>query len=62
MDAYKRFHDILRIDLVPLLRSDGFKRSGTTFRRITGEVIHIVNIQGSRYGGECCVNLGLGGV
>jgi hypothetical protein len=59
MDPYDRFHDLLKRDFAPLLRSEGFKGSGTTFRRITGEVIHVVNIQGSKYGGQCCVNLGL---
>ena len=59
MDPYDRFHDLLKRDLAPLLRGDGFKGSGTTFRRINGEVIHVINIQGSKYGGQCCVNLGL---
>jgi Domain of unknown function (DUF4304) len=59
MDPYERFHDLLKRDFAPLLRGDGFKGSGTTFRRITGEVIQVVNIQCSKYGGQCCVNLGL---
>jgi hypothetical protein len=59
MDAYERFHHLLKHDLSPLLRAEGFKGSGNTFRRIKDEVIHVVNIQGSRYGGQCCVNLGL---
>ncbi len=56
MDPYERFHQLLRRDLSPLLRADGFKGSGTTFRRLTGDRIDAVNIQGSRYGGSCCVN------
>jgi hypothetical protein len=59
MDAYERFHQLLKRDYSPLLRAEGFKGSGTTFRRIKDEVIHVVNVQGSRHGGECCVNLGL---
>lgn len=59
MDAYERFHRLLKRHLSPLLRSEGFKGSGTTFRRIKDEVIRVVNVQGSRYGGQCCVNLGL---
>jgi hypothetical protein len=59
MDPYDRFHALLKRDFAPLLRDDGFKGSGTTFRRINGEVTHVVNIQGSKYGGQCCVNLGL---
>jgi hypothetical protein len=60
MDPYDRFHDLLKRDFAPLLRGDGFKGSGTTFRRISGEVIHVVNIQGSKYGGQCCVGVKVG--
>jgi hypothetical protein len=59
MDTYERFHQLLKRDFSPLLRADGFKGSGTTFRRIKDDAIHVLNIQGSRYGGQCCVNLGL---
>jgi hypothetical protein len=59
MDSYDRFHQLLKRDFSPLLRLEGFKGSGTTFRRIKGDVIHIINIQASRSGGRCCVNLGL---
>lgn len=59
MDAYKRFHQLIKRDFAPLLRSNGFKGSGTTFRRFTGERIDVVNLQGSAYGGKCCVNLGV---
>lgn len=38
---------------------EGFKGSGTTLRRVQGEAIHVVNIQGSSCGGKCCVNVGL---
>jgi hypothetical protein len=57
MDAYERFHQLLKRDFLPLLRADGFKGSGNTFRRIKGDRIDIVNIQGSRDGGKCCINL-----
>jgi hypothetical protein len=59
MDANERFHQFLKRDFLPLLRAEGFKGSGTTFRRTQDDVIHVVSIQGSRYGGECCINLGL---
>ena len=59
MNPYDRFHALLKRDFAPLLRDDGFKGSGKTFRRVSGEAIHVVNIQGSKYGGQCCVNLGL---
>lgn len=57
MGGYETFHDFLKKNFSPLLRAEGFKGSGTTFRRIKGEAIHIINIQGSKWGGECCVNL-----
>ncbi|HMS39181.1 MAG TPA: DUF4304 domain-containing protein [Pyrinomonadaceae bacterium] len=43
----------------PILRADGFKGSGRTFRRVRGELIHVVNIQNYRYGGMFAVNLGV---
>ena len=42
----------------PSLRSEGFKGSGTTFRRYVGPLIHVVNIQGSVGGQHCYLNLG----
>lgn len=57
MDAYERFHNLLKHEFFPLLRADGFKGSGTTFRRVKGDRIDVVNVQGSRYGGKCAVNL-----
>jgi hypothetical protein len=59
MDASERFHQILKSDFAPLLRAGGFKGSGSTFRRLTGERIDVINVQGSRYGGQCCVNFGV---
>jgi hypothetical protein len=59
MDSYERFHKLLKRDFSPVLRNEGFKGSGTNFRRIKDEVVHVLNIQGSRYGGQCCVNLGV---
>jgi len=57
MGGYQTFRDFLKQNFSPLLRADGFKGSGTTFRRIKGEAIHIIDIQGSKWGGECCINL-----
>lgn len=59
MDAHDRFHQLLKRDFVPILRAEEFKGSGATFRRIRDDVIHLLNFQGHRYGGKCCVNLGL---
>jgi hypothetical protein len=55
----QQFHALLKQHLFPVLRSHGFRGSGTTFRRCRGEVIQLLNIQGARDGGSCCVNLGI---
>lgn len=52
-----RLESAVRDHLAPFLRSDGFSGSGRTFRRKVGEWIHVVNVQGSRYGGQFAVNL-----
>lgn len=59
MDYKKLFYEQLKEELIPLLRQDGFTGSGQNFRRINGDVIHAINIQNNKYGGSCCVNLGL---
>ena len=58
-DARKRFYALLRDRFAPELRKLGFKGSGSHFRRIRGDVINAINIQGNKYGGSCAVNLGL---
>ena len=59
MDAKAAFFDVLKIEFAPKLRELGFSGSGQHFRRFTGEIINAINIQGSKYGDECAVNLGL---
>ncbi len=54
-----RLESSIRGHLSPVLKSDGFLDSGRTFRRLSGDFIHVVNIQGSRYGGMFAVNLGI---
>ena len=58
-DYRKVFAQQLKERFAPALRVAGFKGSGTHFRRITGEVINAISIQGSRDGKTCAVNLGL---
>jgi hypothetical protein len=55
--AAPRIESAIRAHLSPILRTDGFTGSGRTFRRVVGEWIHVVNVQGSRYGGQFAVNL-----
>jgi hypothetical protein len=52
MDAHEQFYQLLRRDFSPLLRAESYKESGITFRRHKDDVIHVLNIQGSRYGGQ----------
>ncbi len=58
-DPKKVFYGLLRDEFAPKLRELGFKGSGSNFRRIRGEVINTINIQGNKYGGSSAVNLGL---
>jgi hypothetical protein len=59
MDARSRFLAKFKALVVPVLKEEGFRGSGNDFRRQIKEVIHVINLQGSRHGGECCVNLGI---
>jgi hypothetical protein len=59
MDNRSTFHTELRQRFFPLLRERGFKGSGSSLRRLVEERIDVVGIQGSRYGGSCCINLGV---
>ncbi|WP_426530856.1 DUF4304 domain-containing protein [Bradyrhizobium sp. McL0615] len=54
-----RLESSIKEHLSPALRSDGFFGSGRTFRRLSGDFIHVVNVQGSRFGGMFAVNLGI---
>ncbi|GAB7533244.1 hypothetical protein PS3A_56600 [Pseudomonas sp. 3A(2025)] len=52
------FFKLLAQKLYPVLRAEGFKGSGQTLRRIDGPLIHVFNVQGSRGGEQCYLNLG----
>ena len=54
-----RLETSIRGHLGPMLKSDGFSGSGRTFRRVSGDFIHVVQVQGSRYGGRFAINLGI---
>lgn len=58
-DKKRIFFQILKDEFSPALRQLGFLGSGSNFRRVRGEVIHVISIQGEKYGGQCAVNLGL---
>ena len=55
----ERFHSRLKESFFPRLRAAGFTGSGQNFRRVRGDVIHAINIQGDKYGDGCAVNLGI---
>jgi hypothetical protein len=54
-----RLESSIKKHLSPTLKSDGFFGSGRTFRRISEDLIHVVQVQGSRSGGKFAVNLGI---
>ena len=58
-ESKARLEPAIRKCLAPALREDGFVGSGRRFRRIGGEFITIVHIQGSRWGGSFAINLGI---
>jgi len=59
MNEREQFHSAVKLILKPALVADGFRAAGTTYRRTLGEVVHVVALQASRYGGQCCVCLGI---
>ena len=58
-DDKKEFYGFLRDKFAPELRKVGFKGSGRHFRRVNGEIINAIWIQGDKHGRGCAVNLGL---
>jgi hypothetical protein len=59
MDARAAFVDVLKSEFATKLRGLGFSGSGKHFRRVDGEIVHAINIQASKHGDSCAVNLGL---
>jgi hypothetical protein len=59
MSERLQFQNQLKAVLTPALKSEGFRQSGTTYRRTIGDVVHVIQIQGSQHGGKCCVCLGI---
>ena len=52
------FLKALSARLYPILRADGFRGSGSTFRRVVDPVVHVFNVQGSSDAEKCYLNLG----
>jgi len=53
------FFLVLRDEWVSFLSRSGFKGDGERFQRDIGDVIHAIALQKNKYGGSCCVNLGV---
>jgi hypothetical protein len=58
-DAKYTLEKSIRSHLAPVLRAEGFVGSGRTFRRIGEHLIQVVQVQGSQWGGQFAVNLGI---
>ncbi|MCA1500702.1 DUF4304 domain-containing protein [Bradyrhizobium sp. NBAIM03] len=54
-----RLESSIKKHLNPTLKNDGFVGFGRTFRRVSEDLIHVVQVQGSRYGGKFAINLGI---
>jgi hypothetical protein len=54
-----RLEGSIRAFLQPRLKEDGFAGSGRTFRRVTNNLIQVLNVQGSRYGGQFAIDIGI---
>ena len=57
--SWQTFFGLLRQEWLPFLKDVGFKRNGVRFQRVIGDVYHVIGLQKNKYGGSCCVNLGL---
>jgi hypothetical protein len=56
-ETVPRLEVAIRSHLLPHLKNDEFSGSGRTFRGIANGWIQVVNVQGSRYGGQFAINL-----
>jgi Domain of unknown function (DUF4304) len=54
-----RLEAIIRAGLALALREEGFRGSGRKFHREVGPWLHVITVQGSRWGGSFAVNLGI---
>ena len=59
ISSREHFYAVLKTEFAPRLRAVAFKGTGQNFRRVAGDMIHAINIQGNKWGDSCTVNLGL---
>lgn len=50
--ATPRLETAIREHLAPVLRADGFRGTGRSFRRVVNGWVQVVNVRGSRYGDQ----------
>src|SRR6516165_4717048 len=58
-DLSYRIEPSIKNHLGPVLQGDGFAGSGFGYRRLVGDLIHAVQVQGSRQGGKFAIELGI---
>lgn len=63
MKAAEIIDQVIKANLAPTLKSEGFKKTARTFHRASGPAIHVVNVQASQWGssdeGRFTLNLGV---
>ena len=63
MEIGKRIDETIRLGLAPLLKQQGFSKSGRNFHRLTGAVWQVVNVQASQgnsdASGKFTINVGV---
>ena len=59
MDSKTLFLDVIKGEFAPYLRAQGFKGSGQNFYRISADLVHVINLQASKYGDGFAVNLAI---
>ncbi len=56
----KMFNDIMNKQIAPLLKSFGYKKSGLTWNKHAGDIIHVINIQSDSHNNQSfTINLGI---
>ncbi len=53
------FKKVVTKNFAPFLRKNGWKGSGFDFRKEENDIINVLKIQPSRYGGEFCIEIGV---
>ncbi|MEM1228877.1 MAG: DUF4304 domain-containing protein [Planctomycetota bacterium] len=60
MTSNDPFVERVKHEFVPRLRAQGFRGSFPRLQRVSGDLVHEIEIQGWKYGGQRTINLSLG--